>query len=152
MIYKGIVTFELGKLVIEADEEAVDKIYFSNVTIEENCNDIVELAKQQLNEYFAGLRKQFDFPIKLQGTVFQQRVYRALLTVPYGSTVSYKALTIMAGNKRGFQATGSAVGKNKLMIVVPCHRVINENGNIGGYAGGIDIKRYLLNLEGTFLD
>ena len=110
-------------------------------------DEITEMTAKQLEEYFAGKRTVFDIPLEIKGTPFRKRVYNALLKVPYGSTVSYKDLTIMAGNRRGYQATGQAVHFNPLMIIVPCHRVINNDGSIGGYGPDISIKKYLLRLE-----
>ena len=121
-----------------------------SIVSEEGISDpdeITEMTVKQLEEYFAGKRTVFDIPLEIKGTPFRKRVYNALLKVPYGSTVSYKDLTVMAGNRRGYQATGQAVHFNPLMIIVPCHRVINNDGSIGGYGPDISIKKYLLRLE-----
>ena len=101
----------------------------------------------QLAEYFAGTRQQFDLPIVLAGTGFQERVWRQLLEIPFGRTISYDELSRRAGSPGGSRAAGRANGDNRIAIVVPCHRVIRANGALGGYGGGLGRKRRLLDLE-----
>jgi len=103
--------------------------------------------EEQLAGYFAGERKDFDIPLVLAGTAFQERVWRCLLEVPYGRTISYDDLAGRAGSPGGSRAAGGANGNNRIAIVVPCHRVIRANGDLGGYGGGIRRKRRLLDLE-----
>jgi methylated-DNA-[protein]-cysteine S-methyltransferase len=102
---------------------------------------------RQLEEYFAGTRKQFDIAFNFSGTAFQNRVWRELYKIPFGKTVSYKDIAKRIKNPKAVRAVGTANGKNPFCIIVPCHRVINANGLIGGYAGGIRMKRELLELE-----
>ncbi len=147
MIFTGCLKTPFGYLKIEADEESLLAVEIIESAVTERNNDITSEAKRQLKEYFAGKRRDFDLPLRYETTPFRRRIYDALRTVPYGSTVSYRDLTYMAGNRRGFQATGQAMHHNKLMIVVPCHRVINSDGSIGGYGGHLEIKKYLLNME-----
>ena len=148
MVFKSYYNSPVGILQIISDGEGIVKISLVSEA-DYGISDVhTEEAVRQLKEYFAGKRTEFDLPMKITGTTFQKRVYNALLKVPYGSTVSYKDLTIMAGNHRGFQATGQAVHRNQLMIVVPCHRVISNDGSIGGYTPDINIKKQLLKLEG----
>ena len=105
-------------------------------------------AQTQLQEYFAGLRTEFDLPLDLsQGTVFQQEVWRALSSIPYAQTCSYAALAKKIGRPKAVRALGAANGRNPLSIIVPCHRVIAANGDLQGYAGGLSNKQYLLDLE-----
>ncbi|WP_108823087.1 methylated-DNA--[protein]-cysteine S-methyltransferase [Dysgonomonas sp. Marseille-P4361] len=104
-------------------------------------------AIQQFEEYFDGKRKSFDLPLKQEGTDFQRKAWSYLKTIPYGETVSYKDQASAIGSPKAFRAVGSANGRNKLAIIVPCHRVINERNGLGGYAYGLDIKRLLLELE-----
>jgi methylated-DNA-[protein]-cysteine S-methyltransferase len=105
-------------------------------------------ATEQLQDYFAGRRKCFDLPLDLsQGSAFQQEVWRALLTLAFGQTCSYSALAQKIGRPKAIRALGAANGRNPLSIVVPCHRVIAANGDLQGYAGGLENKQYLLNLE-----
>ena len=108
----------------------------------------LDLLAAQLSEYFAGVRHGFDIPLVLTGTPFQERVWRRLLEVPYGRTVSYDELASRAGSPGGSRAAGQANGNNRIAIVVPCHRVIRANGDLGGYGGGPGRKRLLLELEG----
>lgn len=102
---------------------------------------------EQLAEYFAGNRHGFDIPPVLTGTPFQERVWRQLLRIPYGRTISYDELARRAGTPGGSRAVGRANGDNRIAIVVPCHRVIRANGDLGGYGGGLERKRRLLDME-----
>jgi methylated-DNA-[protein]-cysteine S-methyltransferase len=110
---------------------------------------VLQHAKEQLREYFAGQRTVFDLPLDLSsGTAFQQRVWQGLLTIPLGQTVSYGHISESLGNPKAVRAVGGAVGRNPIGIIVPCHRVIGSNGALTGYAGGLDRKTLLLQLEG----
>ncbi|MEU1625994.1 methylated-DNA--[protein]-cysteine S-methyltransferase [Streptomyces sp. NPDC020096] len=106
-------------------------------------------AERQLKAYFAGELRDFDLPIAPRGTEFRERVWAALDTVPYGSTVTYRELSALAGSPGAVRAIGGAVGANPLLIIRPCHRVIGSDGTLTGYAGGLDRKRALLALEGA---
>ena len=101
----------------------------------------------QLEEYFAGYRRQFKLPLAPEGTPFQQRVWRALLDIPYGETISYGQLASRIGQRSASRAVGLANGSNPLPIVIPCHRVIGANGKLTGYGGGLPVKQQLLALE-----
>ena len=101
----------------------------------------------QLNEYFAGVRTEFDIPVKPEGTDFQQQVWQALLDLPYGRVISYGDLAVKLNNPGGMRAVGAANGKNPIPILIPCHRVIAADGSLGGYTGGLDIKRKILDIE-----
>lgn len=105
---------------------------------------------QQLDEYFKGSRKEFTFPIDQEGTDFQKQVWAQLLTIPYGITISYAALSRQLGDIKKIRAVGTTNGRNKLAIVVPCHRVIGSNQQLTGYAGGLWRKRWLLDHEAKF--
>lgn len=129
--------------------------FIISVTIAEKAgmNDSSPLlveAINQLKEYFAGKRKVFDLPLKQNGTPFQQQAWDYLCSIPYGETVSYKDEAIAIGSPKGFRAVGSANGKNNICIIVPCHRVLNEGGKLGGYAYGLEMKSYLLEMEKSF--
>jgi methylated-DNA-[protein]-cysteine S-methyltransferase len=104
-------------------------------------------AKQQLAAYFSGTLTQFDLPLLMQGTTFQQSVWEALKTIPYGTTLSYGELAQQIGQPKASRAVGLANGQNPISIVVPCHRVIGANGKLTGYGGGIERKQWLLNHE-----
>jgi methylated-DNA-[protein]-cysteine S-methyltransferase len=101
----------------------------------------------QLKDYFAGQRREFDLPLTFSGTPFQQRVWTALREVPYGQTVSYGQLADILGQPTAARAVGLANGKNPIGIIVPCHRVVGSTGNLTGYGGGLERKRYLLDVE-----
>ncbi len=104
---------------------------------------------RELEEYFAGKRRQFEFALDLRGTDFQLACWRALLAIPYGETRSYGDIARAVGKPKGFRAVGMANNRNPLAIVVPCHRVIASDGTLCGYGGGLDVKRKLLELEGA---
>ena len=100
-----------------------------------------------MEEYFDGKRTDFELPIQQEGTSFQQRVWEELQQIPYGKQISYQELARRAGNPKAYRAAGSANGKNQIFIIVPCHRVVQSGGDIGGYAYGTEMKRFLLQLE-----
>ncbi len=108
---------------------------------------LLDALERQLGDYFAGQRRRFDLPLLLAGTPFQEKVWRALLSVPYGETISYAELAGRVGSPGGSRAVGRANGDNRIAIVVPCHRVVRADGSLGGYSGGLDRKRRLLALE-----
>jgi methylated-DNA-[protein]-cysteine S-methyltransferase len=108
---------------------------------------IFEDASFQLQEYFSGKRRHFDIPLRLQGTPFQLKVWHALMEIPIGSTVSYGELAGRINRKEAARAVGAAVGRNPVSVIVPCHRVIGSGGSLTGYAGGLERKRALLDLE-----
>lgn len=107
-------------------------------------------VKLQLGDYFAGKRKVFDLPLRLDGTTFQVRVLKALQTIPYGQTVSYSYIARRIGKPKAVRAVGAANGRNPIPIVVPCHRVIGANGNLTGFGGGLKTKEFLLRLESEY--
>jgi len=106
------------------------------------------LAVRQLDEYFAGRRREFDLPLRLEGTDFQQRAWQALKEIPYGATWSYGQQAKRIGNPKASRAVGLANGRNPISILVPCHRVIGADGSLTGYGGGVERKRWLLAHEG----
>jgi methylated-DNA-[protein]-cysteine S-methyltransferase len=110
-----------------------------------------EIVRSQLAEYFALQRRAFSFPIAPNGTAFQQSVWRLLRDIPYGETWTYRQLADAIGNRAAVRAVGLANGKNPISIVIPCHRVIGTGGGLTGYAGGLDRKRLLLEMEGALL-
>jgi methylated-DNA-[protein]-cysteine S-methyltransferase len=133
----------LGNIRIQADENVVLEIAFAEA-VDEKPNPLTEMARQQLDEYFGGVRMHFDFPIEQVGTPFQQSVWKALLTIPPGKPISYAALAKQMESLLAIRAIAAANGKNKLAIVVPCHRVIGSNGDLVGYAGELWRKKWLL--------
>ncbi len=113
-------------------------------------NDHVRQAKQELTEYFNGIRQKFDVALDPIGTDFQLRVWKGLQQIPYGTTVTYMDQTRSLGDLKAIRAVASANGKNKIAIIIPCHRVIGSNGKLTGYAGGMERKRWLLDLERSY--
>ena len=114
--------------------------------VEEETILIKETAKQ-LSEYFNGKRRVFDLPLDLEGTAFQVKVWQELQKIPYGQTRSYKQIVKAINNPKAYRAVGNANNHNRIMIVIPCHRVIGSNNNLVGYAGGLNMKEMLLSLE-----
>ena len=106
-----------------------------------------KIVFQQLDEYFAGTRTEFAFPYRLQGTIFQEKVWQALREIPYGETRSYKDIAEAIGHPKAFRAVGMANNANPIFIAIPCHRVIGANGSLVGYGGGLEMKKALLELE-----
>ena len=109
---------------------------------------LLEEAEGQLREYFRGERRRFDLPLRPQGTAFQLRIWAELAAIPYGTTLSYGELAKRAGNPGAVRAAGTANGRNPLCILIPCHRVVRGTGELGGFAGGVENKAFLLALEG----
>jgi methylated-DNA-[protein]-cysteine S-methyltransferase len=107
-------------------------------------------ASGQIAEYLAGKRQAFDLPLDLSGTPFQEKVWKALLDIPYGATVSYQRLAERIGKPAAARAVGTACGKNPVCLIVPCHRVVATGGGLGGYAGGLPAKERLLAMEGAW--
>ena len=110
-------------------------------------SSVIEQAKRQLDEYFAGNRKEFTIPLHPVGTVFQLRVWRALRDIPYGETRNYLEIAKIIGNEKGVRAVAQAIGANGIGILIPCHRVIGSNRSLTGFRGGLDKKEFLLELE-----
>ncbi len=106
-------------------------------------------VKAQLLEYFQGQRKTFDLPLMPDGTAFQKQVWTELLKIPYGETRTYSDIAIAIGRPNASRAVGNAINKNPIAIIIPCHRVIGKDGNLRGYAGGLELKEMLLRLEGN---
>ena len=113
-------------------------------------NSLVIDVFKQLKEYFKRERKEFNLRLEIYGTEFQKRVWRELLNIPYGKTITYNQLAINLGDKKVIRAAASANGANPLPIVIPCHRVIGSDGNLIGYGGGLEVKQQLLELEGSW--
>jgi len=117
----------------------------------DSATALLALARQQLDEYFARTRTTFDLPLEPTGSAFQRRVWDALRAIPYGTTVSYSEIARRLGDVRATRAVGTANGQNPIPIIVPCHRVVGAHGELTGFGGGIDRKRWLLEHEGALL-
>ena len=114
----------------------------------EQCSELLKETCRQLDEYFQGKRKEFDLPLAYTGTSFQENVWRELQRIPYGETRSYEDIAVKVGNPKAVRAVGQANNKNPILLLIPCHRVIHKNGDISGFACGVETKKYLLELEG----
>ena len=117
--------------------------------VEDPQHPLLIETRRQLQEYFAGQRNVFDLPLDFAGTDFQKKVWQALLNIPYGQTRSYRDIAEQVGNVKAVRAVGAANGKNPISIIAPCHRVIGSSGKLVGFAGGLDKKEILLNIERT---
>ena len=145
----------IGVIEIEGSEEAVTSIMFveSDETINTVNNETPKVLVNcfnQLDEYFKGERHVFTFPYSINGTGFQKMVWNALTTIPYAETGSYKDIAVTIKNDNAVRAVGTANGRNRLSIVIPCHRIIGSNGKLTGYAGGLWRKEWLLQHERSF--
>lgn len=155
MIFTSKICINNHVLYLCADEKHMLKVAFSPIvesleTAEEN--DVLRLAKKQLELYFQGRLKQFTVPYAVKsGTPFQRTVWHMLSSIPYGSCKTYKEIAALCGNIKACRAVGSACHTNPLPIIIPCHRVIGSNGKLTGYAGGTDFKKMLLELEKSSL-
>ena len=138
----------VGMLRLRWEDGAVTSLQRAEAPeIADAPNELTDLVFRQLDEYFAGTRKAFDFPCRLRGTPFQKAVWSALRDIPYGETRSYKGIAEAIGHPKAFRAVGMASHANPIIIAIPCHRVIGTNGSLIGYAAGIDMKNALLQLE-----
>ena len=138
----------LGIAKIIGDEEGISVISVSDVgKISDSIPMVLQEAVSQLNDYFEGKRNNFTFKLNPSGTEFQQKVWKGLLEIPFGKTMSYLELSKKLGDVKAIRAVASANGKNPLWIVVPCHRVIGTDGSLTGYAGGLWRKKWLLEHE-----
>lgn len=145
----------IGMITVNGNDEGLLGVWYeshartlSDFGVQADDHPILKLTVSQLKEYFNGERRDFSIPLAANGTEFQNKVWQALTTIPYGETWCYKDLAIAVGNPKASQAVGGANSKNPISIIVPCHRVIGKNGSLTGYAGGVDIKQALLKLEG----
>lgn len=153
MIYYRTIDSPIGPLALAGHGDALSHLRMLNQTYEPNRSDWVRderafpAAVDQLEAYFAGDRSHFDLNINLGGSQFQRRVWQALMTIPYGETRSYGQIAEQIGAAGAARAVGLANGHNPIAIVVPCHRVIGAGGKLTGYGGGLDRKRWLLDME-----
>jgi methylated-DNA-[protein]-cysteine S-methyltransferase len=142
----------VGELLLVGDETALRGLHFPNhrhplLPGYRSAREQFAAAREQLEQYFAGERREFDLPLELDGPAFHRRVWEALLTIPYGETRSYGEIAAQVGDPGSARAVGFANGRNPIAIVVPCHRVIGADGSLTGYGGGLPRKRQLLDLE-----
>lgn len=139
---------KIGKIKVCYTDTHITQLKFANHNNNiSETSSLSDKAISQVREYLDGKRKYFDLPIKLQGTDFQLKVWQSLCKIPYGETRSYKQIAETIDNPKAVRAVGMANNRNPIAIIVPCHRVIGSNGKLVGYAGGLDIKQILLDIE-----
>ena len=149
----------IGVLELEAESNFIYRIKFKEgdslqlfkESKQNSESPILVKASKQIDEYFNGNRKFFDIPFKLNVPPFYKKVLLEVKKIKYGETASYRKIARMAGNNKAVRAVGTANAKNPLPIIIPCHRIISSNGNIGGYSGGLDKKLYLLDHENNLI-
>ncbi|XXM72691.1 methylated-DNA--[protein]-cysteine S-methyltransferase [Lysinibacillus sphaericus] len=154
--YNKLYRSPIGVIEIQGTDERITSILF----IEESeadasgddCPGVLNECAKQLDEYFGGKRRTFTFPYQLDGTLFQKKVWEALTEISYAETSTYKEIAVHIGNEKAVRGVGSANGRNRLSIVVPCHRIIGSNGKLTGYAGGLWRKEWLLRHERSLRD
>ncbi|HOE57035.1 MAG TPA: methylated-DNA--[protein]-cysteine S-methyltransferase [Bacillota bacterium] len=143
---------KIGRIGIAEKDGSISNVYISGDKLPEDAQlgetHLLKEAVRQLESYFAGELKEFTLPLKPEGTEFMKKVWSALCEIPYGKTVSYKEIAEKVGVPKGARAVGIANNRNPIPIFIPCHRVIGADGSLTGYGGGLDMKKYLLELEG----
>lgn len=142
----------LGQITAQCNDTGLTSLLFHQETVPESSDihPILKQAQEELDEYFAGKRQNFTVPLAPQGTEFQLKVWEALRTIPYGKTYNYVDIAEKIAHLQASRAVGSACGANPIIIMIPCHRVIQKSGKIGNFTGGVNIKVSLLDLEKRF--
>ncbi len=153
-MYYSYVDSPIGPLLLSGEGETICGLYFSTGNKARGADAAWErydapflAAKKQLGEYFSGHRKEFELPLQPRGTPFQLKVLDVLQQIPYGSMVSYAEVAQQIGNPKAVRAVGAANGNNPIALIIPCHRVVGSNGSLTGFGGGLEAKRFLLDLE-----
>ena len=160
-IQTGLFESPLGELIIKVSESYLHSVLFMKSLkhplaekfepfLPHHPHLLLDECKRQLDEYFSGKRSQFNLPLQQEGTPFQQKVWSALQSIPYGRTISYLELSKRIGNTKATRAVGTTNGSNKISIIVPCHRVIGSNGELTGYGGDLWRKKWLLDHESKY--
>lgn len=149
LAYFWHISSPIGDLTLTEEEGALTGLYFGRLSRpgEEGPTALLEETARQLREYFAGQRREFDLPLRLRGTAFQMQVWQALQVIPYGEVRTYGEIARAIGKPKACRAVGMANHHNPISIIVPCHRVVGAGGSLTGYGGGLENKRFLLELE-----
>ncbi|WP_028400006.1 methylated-DNA--[protein]-cysteine S-methyltransferase [Ectobacillus panaciterrae] len=147
-MYRAYYKSELGWIEVTGEETGITSVMFVDELGEAVPHQLVEQCVQELDEYFHNKRTEFTVPLAAKGTSFQQKVWKALTTVPFGKTASYLDMANEVGNPQSVRAIGGANSRNPISIIVPCHRIIGKNGTLVGYEGGLWRKEWLLRHEG----
>lgn len=151
-IFDSYLSSPVGPLKISSSETHIIEITFSQIMGNSNTDELPDIlmdCHSQLLQYFSGVLKVFNLALKPPGTDFQQKVWQALMEIPYGTTVSYLELATSLGDQKAIRAVAAANGRNKVPIIIPCHRVIGSDGSLVGFAGGLPNKEWLLHHEGA---
>ncbi|OIU66327.1 methylated-DNA--[protein]-cysteine S-methyltransferase [Rossellomorea aquimaris] len=155
-LYNKLYRSPIGMIEIQGTDEQITSILFIEESEADGCGGecpgVLNECAMQLDEYFRGKRRTFTFPYQLDGTIFQKKVWEALTGISYGDTSTYKEIAVTIGNEKAVRGVGSSNGRNRMSIVVPCHRIIGSNGKLTGYAGGLWRKEWLLRHERSFKD
>ena len=149
-MYKAYYNSPIGIVEIVSDESSIIELEFVEKAMENNLQtapQVLQSALQQVEEYFQGKRSVFDLKLKAEGTEFQKKVWKSLTQVPYGDTACYGDIAAAVGNSKASRAVGGANNKNKIAIIIPCHRIVGADGSLTGYAGGLWRKEWLLKHE-----
>ena len=147
MRYEKLIESPIGSLTAFSDGEVLKELRFGDCREGGDSCAVLEQTAAELGEYFSGTRREFSVPFDGTGTPFQRAVWQTLCTVPYGETACYGDIAAKIGNPKACRAVGGANNRNPLPIIVPCHRIVGKSGALVGYAGGVDIKEFLLKLE-----
>lgn len=147
-MYSYTYNTQIGNITIVATNDYIANLYINNnVNVIQKETRLIKQAFNEIKEYLNKERKYFSIPIQVKGTDFQKKVWQELLKISYGETRSYKDIAININNSKAYRAVGTAIKNNPIPIIIPCHRVINSNRNLGGYAYGLEIKKILLKIE-----
>jgi len=150
-LYRKTICSPIGELTLVANDNGLEAILWENpYSIHNQNHPILSESERQLNAYFAGKLKKFTIPLDLKATQFRLLVWSELLGIPFGETCSYGEIAGRIGKPTASRAVGGAIGANNIPIIIPCHRVIGTKGNLTGFAGGIENKKYLLELENKY--
>lgn len=151
-MYSYTYNTKIGNITIIEKDGYIANLYinYNNIKTIQKETKLISQTANEIKEYLDGNKKSFSIPIKAEGTDFQNKVWQALLKIPYGETRSYKDIAININNSKAYRVVGTAIKNNPIPIIIPCHRVIKSNKDIGNYAYGIDIKKGLLKLETNF--
>ena len=159
MLHYKTIHSPIGKITLVASDEALIALYVNDEKMpkkdlakKNETHKILILAQQQLSEYFEGRRKKFELPLNPEGTQFQNKAWKALSKIPYGEVWSYGRQAAFLKSPNGQRAVGGANGKNPIPVIIPCHRVVGATGKLTGFSGGMNMKVYLLKLEGHQVD
>jgi methylated-DNA-[protein]-cysteine S-methyltransferase len=147
----------IGPLLLAASSRGLTQVVFAGLSADQTrrgdadpaAESVLDRAATQLDEYFAGARREFDLPLDLTGSDFNLRAWRQIAAITFGETVSYSEVAARAGAPRAFRAAGAACGANRVAVVIPCHRVVAADASLHGYGGGLEMKRWLLEHEGV---